>query len=273
MKKDKFNKNCEDLKNKKVFLFDMDGTVYEEDRLFDGSLQLFKTIKKRSGKYIFITNNSSKSINEYIDKMKRLNIKVCKDNFYTSTQATINYIKNSFGNELIYCMGTKSLVNEFRNAGVNVTTDVNIDAKAVIVGFDTELTYDKIKKTSIMLKKDIPFIATNPDLRCPSKNGFIPDCGAICKLLECTVDRKPIYIGKPQSSMIEQIKNFVNCRYEEMVVIGDRLYTDIAIGINAGIDTICVLTGEATIEEIKQSSIKPTYVFDSIKDIYKVLIE
>lgn len=258
------------LKNKKLFLFDMDGTIYSENNLFDGTKELLKSISKNGGKYVFITNNSSKSLDDYIKKVNNLGIEANKDNFYTSTQATINLLQKKYKDKLIYCMGTKSLIEELLNNNIRVITSYSNKVDVVLIGFDTELNYEKLKIICRILneKKYIPYIATNPDYACPVDNGFIPDCGAMAKMIEYATKRKPIFIGKPEPTMINFVMEKYGIDREHTVVIGDRLYTDIASGINAGVCTICVLTGEATLEEISKSSIKPEIILNSVKDIY-----
>lgn len=268
---DYFDKNCEDLKTKKIFLFDMDGTIYNEDKLFSGSIELFNEIEKRAGKYVFITNNSSKSVNEYVQKVNRLGIKAGIDNFFTSTQATILYLKKHFKNRKVYCQGTRSFIRELIDGGIDVTEEVSEGAEAVLIGFDTELTSQKLRNTCEMLTKDVAYIATNPDLACPVDFGFIPDCGSICQMLKNATGREPIFIGKPQSLIIDSVLNKFNYCKKDAVIIGDRLYTDIATGVKAGITSICVLTGEATVEDIKKSKINPTYTFHSVYEIYNCL--
>lgn len=262
----------ENIKNKKLFLFDMDGTIYNEDKLFSGTLELMNQIKKNGGRYVFITNNSSKSLYDYIEKINKLGIEATADNFYTSTQATIEYLKNNFKNKKIYCMGTKSLIEELEKNNLNIVTEYIDDIDIVLLGFDTELNYLKIKDVcKILNKSDIVYIATNPDLACPVENGFIPDCGAIAKMIEYATNKKPIYIGKPEPTMIEAVMKKFNVSTDNTIVIGDRLYTDIASGVNANVSTVCVLTGEATEEDIKNSPIKPTYVLNSVKDMYELI--
>ena len=259
------------LKKKKLFLFDMDGTIYNEDKLFDGTLELLNEIHNIGGKYIFITNNSSKSVKDYILKVKRLGIKADKDNFFTSTQATIFFLKENFPNKKLYCQGTESLIKELIEAGLEVETGYSEDAEIILVGFDTELTSLKIWNTCKMLQKDIPYIATNPDFACPVSFGFIPDCGSICLMYEQATGKKPLYIGKPEPTMVNIVRNKFKYSTEETVVIGDRLYTDIASGINANVTTICVLTGEATIKDIREGNIKPTFTFQSIKELLEII--
>ena len=271
MKKDYFGKTCESLKNKKLFLFDMDGTIYNENKLFEGTLDLLNEIKHCNGKYVFITNNSSKSVLEYLNKVKKMGIQVERDNFFTSTQATIYYLKKYFNNLKVYCQGTKSFLNELTESGINVTTEVSEDASIVLVGFDTELTSQKLRNTCEMLTKEVVYLATNPDLVCPVDFGFIPDCGSICLMLKNATGKEPIYIGKPNSLMIDIVLNKFGYDKNEAIIIGDRIYTDIETGVNAGISSICVLTGEATVSDINYSSVIPTYTFESVKEIYSCL--
>ncbi|VLT39163.1 phosphotransferase [Streptococcus pneumoniae] len=270
---DYFGADISELQNKKLFLFDMDGTIYEEDRLFEGTLELLDYIHNIGGEYIFITNNSSKSVVDYVEKVNRLGIKAERDNFFTSAQATIVYIKENYPKSKVYCQGTKSLIKELSDAGIDVTEQVSADIDVVLVGFDTELTSDKIRNTcEILSTKDAPFIATNPDIRCPVSFGFIPDCGSICDMISKSVDREPVYIGKPEPTMVDIVRKKLNYSLFETVVIGDRLYTDIMTGINAGVTSVCVLTGEATVNDIQQDSIKPTYTFKNVKEMWKGIV-
>ena len=268
---DEYGKNTEDLKNKRLFLFDMDGTIFEEERLFDGSLELLDKILEMGGRYVFITNNSSKSVVDHIKKTNRLGIKATEEDFFTSLQATIIYILENYKGKKIYAQGTKSFIKELRDNGIEVTESVDDDAQAVLVGFDTELTSEKVRNTCEMLSRDIPFIATNKDLRCPASFGFIPDCGSICSMITNATGRKPKFIGKPERTVVDILRKKFNYTADETVVIGDRLYTDIEAGLRAEVSAVAVLTGEATIKEIDEGNIKPTYTFKSVKEMYEAL--
>lgn len=264
---DYFGKDASELKAKKLWLFDLDGTIYEEDQLFDGTLDLLKKIVADGGQYVFITNNSSKSVIDYIAKVNRLGIPADKDNFFTSAQATILYLKHNHFGEKVYCQGTKSFVEELRIAGIDVTEEVET-VDVVLIGFDTELTTAKLHNTcEILSKQQVIYLATNPDLVCPVSFGFIPDCGSICEMIKNATGKEPQYIGKPKPTMVDIVREKFNISTNETVVVGDRLYTDIATGLNAGVTTVCVLTGEATIEEIECGDIKPTLTFSSVKEI------
>lgn len=268
---DVFGVNGEFLKNKKLFLFDMDGTIYEEDKIFDGTNELLKQIKTMGGEYVFVTNNSSKSVKEYLKKVRALGISAELENFFTSAQATALYLQEKYPQKIVYCQGTRSLVDELTESGINIVTDDREEVDVVLVGFDTELTSDKIRKTCKLLQEKVAFIATNPDLVCPVSFGFVPDCGSICQMLENATGKKPKYIGKPQRTMVDIVRKNYGFSLAETVIIGDRLYTDIAAGINAGVTSICVLTGEATVTDIQKGNIHPTLTFNSVKDIWRLL--
>lgn len=267
--KDYFGKKCDGLLTKKLVLLDMDGTIYLENTLFEGVTQYLENVKNSGGMYVFITNNPTKSAKDYRLKLEKLGITgLTDDNFYTSAQASIALFLERFGNKLVYAQGTKSFIRELREGGLNVTEEFNPEVCAVLVGFDTELTSEKLRITCKTLSLcDVPYYATNPDWACPVEFGYIPDCGAMCLEIECATKKKPIFIGKPLPTMVQAVMKKFNVKQEDTVVIGDRLYTDIACGNNAGVDTICVLTGEATVEEIENGEIKPAYVLQSIKDL------
>lgn len=271
--KDFYGKDITSLKDKKLFLFDMDGTIYRENDLFDGAIELFNEIKARGGHFAFITNNPTKSVKDYIKKLNNLGIDgIDKDNFFTSAQASLMIFKEKFGDKLVYAQGTRSFITELKEGGLNLTEEYTDKAHAVLVSFDTELTADKLRHTcKILTLHDIPYYATNPDWVCPVDFGSIPDCGSMCVGIEYATGKKPIFIGKPEPTMILELMKKFNCSKQETLVVGDRVYTDVASGINAGVDAICVLSGEATVKDIEESAIKPTFTLNSIKDILNQL--
>lgn len=268
---DKLNKNVDSLRAKKLFLLDMDGTIYNEDQIFDGTLDFLKQIEVQGARYIFITNNSSKSVDDYVQKVNAMGIPADASHFYTSSQATAFYLNENYQGQTVYCMGTRSLVKELRDSDISVVTEVDDTASVVLIGFDTELTSEKIRNTCIMLGRDVTYLATNPDLVCPVSFGYIPDCGSMSIMLKNATGKTPFFIGKPEPIMADCVLKKLGMRREDAVIIGDRLYTDIATGKNAGIDTICVLSGEATMEDIEAGDVKPTWIFDSVKEICAAL--
>lgn len=258
------------LKDKKLFLLDIDGTIAIDSELIDGTKDFMDYILKIDGKYIFITNNSTKSIKDYVDKFTKLGIKVDNTNFITASYATALYLREEYKNKRIFVIGTRSFIEELKSFDINVTEEIEDDIDCVVVGYDNELNYSKIVKAcELLLTRNIDYIGTNPDLACPTKFGFVPDCGAICKMIECAVKREPIYIGKPNKLIVDLCLKESGFSKDETLVIGDRLYTDIACGINSNVETALVFTGEAKDEDIKDTEFKPTYLFETIKELYE----
>lgn len=265
---DKYGRDAASLRQKKLFLFDMDGTIYEEDRLFDGTKQLLEAVRRQGGRSVFITNNSSRSVEDYVKKVQRMGIEADTEDFFTSVQATVLLLKKEYPDVLVYAQGTASMLQELRASGIRVTDQIEDGIGLVLVGFDTELTFEKLRRTcELLTKRDLPFYACNPDLVCPCSFGFVPDCGSMCVGIYNATGKTPIYIGKPEKTMIEVVQRKFGCTKDETAVIGDRLYTDIRSGNNAGVTTVCVLSGEATEAEIAAGPDKPTFVFDSVANI------
>ncbi|MBO6047080.1 MAG: HAD-IIA family hydrolase [Erysipelotrichaceae bacterium] len=261
------------LSNKKLWLLDMDGTIYEEERIFDGTLNFLDTIKKQGGDYVFITNNSSKSVVDYVDKVRRMGIDADETNFFTSAQATILYLKQNHPGAKVYCEGTRSLVKELIAAGIDITEEVE-PVDVVLIGFDMELTSQKLRNTcEILSTQDPVYIATNPDWVYPVSFGFVPDCGSICTMIKNATKKWPTYIGKPEPTMVNIVREKYGVSADETVVVGDRLYTDIAAGLNAGVTAICVLSGECTVDDIENGEVKPTYTFDSVTEITQAMLD
>lgn len=270
--KDFDGRDASDLLKKKLWLFDMDGTIYEENRLFDGTLDLFREIRETGGQYKLLTNNSSRSVEAYVEKVTKMNIPATRDDFFTSVQATVLYLKDHHPGELVYAQGTRSFIEELKQSGIRVTEEENHDATVILVGFDTELTFEKMRRTTKMLTGfKGAYIAANLDFVCPTDYGFVPDCGSMCIGYRYATGLSPKVIGKPEPTMIDIACQMTGIPKEEAVMIGDRLYTDIASGVNAGITTICVLSGEAKLDEIHAYEKQPTYIFQSVKEIYELL--
>ncbi len=200
-----------------------------------------------------------------------MGVNVTAENFVTASLATALYLKENYESKKLFVVGTNSFLNELKGFGLNVTTEVEDDISCAVVGFDNELCYTKIERIcEILLTKDVDYIATNPDLKCPVGFGAIPDCGAICKLIECAVDKTPKFIGKPDSGIVSLCLERTGYSAEQTVVVGDRFYTDIACGIRAGVDTVCVFTGEASMSDLDSTEFVPTYSFLSVKELYNI---
>ena len=258
-----------DFSKIELFLLDMDGTIYLDHDLIDGSLDFINALIATKKKYIFMTNNSSKSKKAYLDKLNFLKIPCQEENIFTSGMAMGIYLNTNYPDKTVYFLGTKSLEEELKSYHITLVED---NPDIVVVGYDRELTYHKLEKACQFLDDGAIFLATNCDLVCPIANHrYVPDCGSICHMLTTATKKTPTYIGKPSPYMIHIISQKTGIKVENIVVIGDRIYTDIMAGYNAKTMTICVLSGESTQATIDESPIKPDYVVNSIKDLIKFL--
>ncbi len=257
---------------KKLVLLDMDGTVYLGDQLFDGVLNVFKFFRQNNIEFVFLTNNSSHSIDFYRNKMNKMGVTCDEHNFYTSVETTIKYLKDH-NYKTLCVLGVSSFKKQLEKYFTLVDTfDPKHPVDVVLASFDTELKYEELSVACLYLQKGSKFIATNMDWRCPIEDGlYIPDCGGLCKWMEMCTGVKPLFLGKPAPEMIYQVEEIFNVKPEEVILVGDRHYTDIMAGINAGIDTLAVLTGETTKEEFEKAKQKPTYIRNSIVDLIEIL--
>ena len=262
----------ERIKDIKLFLFDMDGTLYLGDQLYSFTKELLAAIREKGARYLFMTNNSSKSVNAYIQKLGKLGIEATREDFITSSQATAYYLKKYHSGQKLYVCGTRSLVEELEGEGFTVTTDIN-EVDCIVMGYDTELTYQKLWDVSYLLltRKDIPYIATNPDLVCPTEFGSVPDCGSFCIGIKNATGRDPIVIGKPTPLMPQLAMDKWGVAPENTAVIGDRIYTDIKSGLNAGALSILVMSGETTKAILDASEDKPHIVLDDAGELMKYM--
>ena len=254
------------LKNKRLFLLDMDGTIYLDDDLFDGTLDFLAHVKKIGGRYLFLTNNSSKGIDKYVEKLARLGIESTSDDFLTSTDATIFYLKAQ-NHKKIYAFGTASFKKQLSDAGLPIVDTLEDGIDCLCISNDWELTFKKLEDSCIILRDNVDYIATNPDWVCPTWYGSVPDCGSFCEMLYRATGKRPKFIGKPQPDMVYLAIERTGYSKEDALMIGDRLYTDVACGVNAGIDSVFVLSGEGTLNDLEASETKPTYVYENIREI------
>lgn len=258
-------------KKLKLYLFDMDGTLYLGDRLFAFTKDLLAAIRAGGSRYMFMTNNSSKSVQAYIDKLAKLGIEASYEDFITSSQATAYYLKKHHPGAVLYVCGTNSLKQELMSQGFRVTEKLD-EVECIVMGFDTELTFQKLHDVSYMLAtRELPYIATNPDYVCPTEFGSVPDCGSVCDMIFNATGKRPIVIGKPEPLMPMLAMEKWGCNAEETAVIGDRIYTDIKSGLRAGTVTILVMSGETTEEILQQSPDKPDFVISDAGEILKAL--
>lgn len=262
----------ERLRRKRLFLLDMDGTLYLDETLFDGAAAFLRCVRERGGRYLFLTNNSSRGGEAYVEKMRRFGIEAERSDFLTSVDATIAYLRERGGQDgLFYVCGTASLKAQLREAGFRLTDDRDDPVDTLLMGFDTELTFRKLEDACILLGRGVDYVATNPDWVCPTWYGFVPDCGSVCEMLFRATLRRPYVVGKPKPDMVRLAMDAAGVPPEETVVVGDRLYTDVASGVNAGVDTVLVLSGESSMADVEQSDVKPTFVLRDVKELLDIM--
>lgn len=255
----------------RCFVLDMDGTIYLGKDLFPCTKPFLSAVERMGRKYYFFTNNSSKSQQVYLDRLARYGIPVTREQMMTSSHVIMDYLREKHPGEGIYLVGTPALWNEFSKAGMPLTDE---HPSIVILGFDTTLTYEKLERACYFLRHGCTYYAINQDWNCPIEGGeFIPDCGSMAKLIEASTGRKPEFFGKPTRHTMDYIVRHTGCRPEEIAVVGDRLYTDIAVTQGTGAKSILVLTGETKREDVEKSSVQPDIIVESLADITGSLLQ
>jgi 4-nitrophenyl phosphatase/NagD protein len=254
--------NHESLLRVKCFLLDMDGTFNLGNELIDGSLYFIETLNRLGKDYLFLTNNSSKHSRQYVEKITRLGLPISEEKVFTSGEATALYLQGEKPSSSIYVVGTPALEEEFQQHGFQLEEN---DPQCVVLGFDTTITYQKLWKLCDFVRAGLPYIATHPDLNCPTETGFMPDIGAIIAFVRTSTNREPdLIVGKPNRMIVDAVARKFGLKIEEMAMVGDRLYTDIALGQTSGITTCLVLSGETHPEDLINSPYQPTYTFENL---------
>lgn len=261
------------LKKKKLFLMDMDGTIYLGKRLFECTKPFLEAVRRMGASCVFLTNNSSRSTDDYVKKLRGMGIECNNDDVFTSVQASAIYIEANHPGEKVFAAGTAAMIAELKQLGVDVTDTPNGSEKIVLQGFDTELEYRKVEAACRLIDKGATFLACNIDKVCPVEDGYIPDCGSICEMIKSATGKHARFIGKPEASMIEAVLMKKGISKEDAVMVGDRLYTDIACGKNAMVDTVLVLSGETSRSDLTGSDIIPDYIAEDVGELALVLDE
>jgi len=257
----------------KHYLLDMDGTFYLGDKLINGSMAFLDVLKKQQKDFIFLTNNSSKNKYAYQQKLKGLGCQVEAEKVFTSGEATTLYLKSIKENAKVFLLGTPLLKDEFVKAGFTIVNSREETPDFVVLGFDTTLTYEKLWIACDLIRDNIPYIATHPDYNCPLEDGkFMPDIGAMIDFIAASTGKRPHIVGKPNKTIIEAICLKYGYKKEEVAMVGDRLYTDIKTGVNAGVASILVLTGETSMEDYNNSDIEASYIYQSLDELGKDLL-
>jgi 4-nitrophenyl phosphatase len=257
--------SIEKLSSVRGFLLDMDGTFYLGDHLLEGALHFIELLREQKKEFLFLTNNSSKHRRQYSEKISRLGLPLSEESVLTSGEATALYLKEQQPGADLFLVGTPSLEDEFRQHGFRL---VQQEPQFLVLGFDTTLTYQKLWALCDFVRAGIPYIATHPDFNCPTENGFMPDIGAMIAFIKAATGREPdLVVGKPNRLIVDAAAVKMNLQVNQLAMIGDRLYTDIALGQTSGIATILVLSGETKIEDLKDSSFQPDYTFQNLAGV------
>ena len=262
--------NYDKLRECELFLLDMDGTLYLGDEVFGGAVDFIAALAETHRRYIYLTNNSSRAGEDYITRLRTLGFPCGRENVFTSGMATGEYLRTRHPGERVYCLGTPAFERELMSYGVDLTQGDNADV--VCAGFDTTLTYEKLDRAVHFLRRGAAFVAANPDWVCPMPAGEVmPDCGSICALLTAASGAKPYYIGKPNRAMVDIISEMTGVPNGKICCVGDRLYTDIAVAVNAGAVSVLVMSGETTPEILAGSETKPDYVLADVAGLAEIL--
>lgn len=261
------------FEEKKLFIFDMDGTIYLGGKVFDFAISFIKRLRENGRRILFFTNNASHSPNFYMSKLAKMGFEPSREEIMTSGDVTLRFLSSHRAGKSVYLVGTSELVEQFKDAGIPLVTDTMAsdgeNADIVVTSFDTTLTYEKLDNACRMIRNGAEYLSTHPDFNCPTETGFIPDSGAIAAFVTASTGVTPTYFGKPYVQTIEMISEYTGMKREEMCVFGDRLYTDIAMGKLHSVSAVLVLTGETTMSDVESADEdkRPDYIFPSLAEV------
>lgn len=258
----------ERLRPIRCFVLDMDGTIYLGNQLFPYTPDFLRAVTASGRDYCYFTNNSSKNAGVYLEKLAAMGIPVPPEKMLVSNGVLLRWLKENRPGISVYVVGTPALEADFRQAGLSLN-DRNPDA--VVLGFDTTLTYEKLEKACRFIREGCAFYGVNPDWNCPTENGFLPDCGSIAALITASTGVSPEFFGKPSRHTLEYLLAKTGCREEELAIVGDRLYTDIQIAQGTKVTSILVLSGETQPEDLKTSEIQPDLVCRDLEELSSLL--
>lgn len=256
------------LKQTELFVLDMDGTFYLDTMILDGSLEFLNEVGRLGKRFVFFTNNSSKSPKTYIDKLAKMDCFITREQIITSGDVMIQYLKTYYPEKTVYLVGTPDLEENFKENGIRLTKDM---PDVVVIGFDLTLTYEKLERACTYIRNGAEFLATHLDINCPTKDGFIPDCGAMCAAISLSTGKEPRYVGKPFKETVDMVLELTGAKREEVSFVGDRLYTDVKTGVANGAHGILVLSGETKLEDLAGSDTVPDAVFTGLNEMRDVL--
>lgn len=257
------------LKDKELYVFDMDGTIYLGSIVFDFAIRFIENLRACGKRVLFFTNNASRSTDVYLEKLTRLGFSPTASEIMSSADVTVAYLNTYHKDQTVYLIGTKQLESQFIAGGIHLATGKEDKVDVVVSSFDTELTYEKLDDGCRLIRNGATYLCTHPDFNCPTDTGFMPDSGAIAALITASTNITPRYLGKPYPEVVEMIEQVTGISREKTCIFGDRLYTDIALGAKNGVTSVLVLTGEGTYEEAMElpEGEKPAFIFPSLKEV------
>ena len=257
------------LKDKELYVFDMDGTIYLGKIVFDFAIRFIEHLRAAGKRVLFFTNNASRSTDVYLEKLTHLGFSPTAEEIMSSADVTVAYLNTYHKDQLVYLVGTRQLASQFRAGGIRLATGKEDTVDVVVSSFDTELTYEKLDDGCRLIRNGATYLCTHPDFNCPTDTGFMPDSGAIAALITASTGVTPRYLGKPYPEVVEMIERVTGIPREKTCIFGDRLYTDIALGAKNGVTSILVLTGEGTYEEALAlpEGEKPAFIFPSLLEV------
>lgn len=254
---------------------DLDGTIYKGGKVFAAAGPFLSLLRELGLGHSFVTNNSSRSTRDYVTHLRRMGIEADAGDICSSTHATIRYLRERLASvRQLFVLGTASLQQEFTEAGFLLSGNTPEDEpEAVVVGFDTELTHERLCRAAYWIAADKPFVATHPDRICPTDQPTIlVDCGSICAALEQATGRRPLAVpGKPDRRMLDGLLERHGLEAGQLAMVGDRLYTDMAMARAAGALGILVLTGETTADQVRSSANPPDLVVRDLSELGQLL--
>lgn len=263
------NPSVDILKEKELYVFDMDGTVYLGGKPFEFAIRFIKNLKESGKRILFFTNNASHTDDFYIAKLNRMGFGVSENEIMTSGDVTAEFLNRHRAGKSVYLVGVDELVEDFVKKGINLVPGNGESADIVVTSFDTSLTYEKLDNACRLIRNGAEFLSTHPDFNCPTETGFIPDSGAITAFITASTGKTPTYFGKPYRETIEMICEATGVERDKMCIFGDRLYTDIALGKKFGVTSVLVLSGETKMSDVvaADEADKPDFVFDSLDNV------
>ena len=263
------------LRAKKLFVFDMDGTIYLGNKVFDFAIRFIDHLRENGYRVLFFTNNASHTTEFYMGKLSRLGFSPRADEIMTSGDVTVEFLQRHRAGKSVYLVGTPELVEHFGASGIPMLTGYEKRADIVVTSFDTTLTYEKLDNACRFVRGGAEYLSTHPDFNCPTETGFSPDSGAIAAFITASTGVKPTYFGKPYAETVQMICETTGVERQDICIFGDRLYTDIALGKKHGVSAILVLTGETQQSDVDaaQPCERPDMIFASLAEVDSLMFD